>query len=379
MNLNNTIKNIVIPYISEKLINEAAFRNISEVAEKLPEKLTTYFGFECPLGVEDPISDFLLRISAKPYGRDTLCGQLFRSSLPSNWHQHLAWKKLDRFAQVWNNPNSKLYHEADDLWLEFDIDSNTGTTVPVPSFFFGIPTPEENPEIQNQQTGIIQLGLETLHSKALEPSVLRILNSIDQCMPKGAYVFQVGTMISRPEHIYRLCIMMDEITQAVPFLKEIGWNGNLEALERSIQRIIPYVDYIALDIDVTDTIGPKIGLECYMEESEEALEKWQQFLGWLQSENLCTVEKADSLLSYPKLLAHGIVPKEKWAPHHLQMSKIIGRNYGSFYHHKINHIKIDFKDLDFFQAKAYLGIGQYWASINKVKAALAKHQLEKIG
>ncbi len=378
MQLSQILRSVVIPHLPKDLIGEKSFRKILTVAECLPEKATNFFGFECPLGVQKPSSDFLLRISRKPYGREVLSNLETNDAIPKEWFEDIAWQKVGAFAQAWSDPKSALYDQADDIWLEFDMDQTRPGSIPIPSFFFGIPHQKESFEKLRNQLALMSLGLETIHGETLASSTLNALHQIVNAMPDGIGVFQVGTMISRPQHIYRLCIMMDGFSTIIPFLDAIGWNGDQLMLQKALNRLSPLVDYVALDLDVTDTVGSKIGLECYMRGTKNAMEKWEVLLEFLQAENLCVPEKARGILGVPKIINHSILPMHLWAPHHLELAKLIGRKYGSFYYHTINHIKINFEADYFTQAKAYLGIAHHWLSIPEVKEIVENQQLETI-
>ena len=122
--VNNSLKdyiNLIKSTISPQLISEKTWRNINQVCQILPSALTTFFGFECRLGIVEAHADFLLCASTEEAGRKVLGDKDYSINLPKFLSNYLVWKNIQNFSYEWNNEASPLSEKVNNIWLEFDI------------------------------------------------------------------------------------------------------------------------------------------------------------------------------------------------------------------------------------------------------------------
>lgn len=377
MFLNELLNICVSPYTSSSLIDETNFRKIAATVNQIPEEITSFFGFECRLGEKKPAADILICIAAAEYGKDILARQSQRGTIPHQWLENKSWQKVLKFAQNWNDPTSDIHEYTDYIWLEFDVVETGKTDIPTPSIFFAPFDQKNKTHLKGAKSNAIILkSLKTIQNKKINSTLVRQLQLVEKSLPDQAYIFQVGTMLAREVDAYRICINEISISAVIPFLQKIGWTGDLNALEARLKEIESLIKCVCLDIDVGETIGNKVGLECYQDSNESIIDNWKPFLNFLEEEQLCTSAKKQGLLDYFGNIHAGMAIDGQWPEHLKQMSSIIGRRYLSMYIRNINHIKLNYSAGRFTEAKAYLGVRHVWANIAALKKLAAKNQLK---
>ncbi len=408
---------ILAPVFPKALISEKGFERIRRVARLLPIRLSSFFGFECRLGEERANADFLLHLTDEEAGGDVLSGARAERRLPSGILKNTCWKRLAAFAREWTTAGTELGRRADHVWLEFDTArAQAATGVPVPSFFFGLryqgmtvddcgpktsfrddpvaadfsprqlnPTaarPSSSSPIRFQNAGskraakaqktIAEMATDCfwVHDRAF-PLVLGrplpeaqkdlLVRCFDE-LPKGSYVFQMGTMLSREGSPLRLCVRNIPRSAVPRWLGRTGWQGNRASLSREMASLAPFVDRIDCDVDLpafSGEIGPKIGLECSLGPSPEIKDRYARFLDFLVARGLCLPQKRDALMQYPGG-NHQYEKPDLWPEHLKQASALFRWSQVSVLLRSINHIKLVFQEGRVTEAKAYLSVAHTW-------------------
>ena len=355
ISLNNSLVNylkILRPKISDQLIAHKYWRNIEAVAQVLPSTITTFFGFESRLGSSEAHADFLLCADAQEMGRKILADQNYPITLAPYLYGHSVWKQIRNFGEQWNNPSSPLYEQVNNMWLEFDIEESS-PNIPIPSCFFG-PKPIY---AHSDAQWTIDTALNLLQNQEISGVIkTKILNCINS-LPAEAYVFQIGVMLARKSEVVRLCIRNIAPEDILNYLSAINWNGSVEALQEKLAKISTYAERIDLDIDVGESVLPKIGLECYLSMQPKFEPKWQLFLDYLVATGFCLKEKRDSLLAYPGYIGQRQNPAY-WSDDLRKISSFLGSGYETVFFKGLHHIKLTYKESKFLEAKAYLYVSQ---------------------
>jgi hypothetical protein len=341
------------------LISPEHITRINAVAHCLPAALTTFFGFECRLGDERPQADFLLYVTATEGGRDILAGAAPAALLLEPLQANPIWRRLRHFCQSWAEPTSLLHRHVQDLWLEFDI-AGASTDPPLPSCFF-------RPHFPAGDTGkwITTTAIPMLRGQALPTSVEQNLLAALDNLPAEAHVFQVGIMLARQAEAVRLCLRNIGPAQILPYLTRLGWSEPVSQLDELISHLSRWVDRIDLDLDIGQTILPKIGLECYFDgQRQPQLEpRWYSFLDFLVDSGLCRPAKREGLLTYP-----GYIREKKqaaWPPRLRAASSLLGGRYEIIFFKGLHHVKIVYQPACPLEAKAYLYVSQNWLALGQ--------------
>lgn len=284
------------------LISPTAMEGLQAISRCFPDALTFAYGFEYRLHPASPTVDFAIHITEA--GRSILAGLDPNVRLPEHFNRHPVWQQISKFCAAGSNPASPLYQKVADLWLEFDVDPESSvslTNLPIPGLLFRPINPLTNPTISSDYSWIWEQALPVLLGSAIPVPLQKKLIDCLQCLPPppDASIFQVGVMFSRTVSAIRLCLVGSPL-QLLPYLSQIGWTGSIEPLEAIIASLHPYVDGIILDIDIGEQIHPKIGIEgIFLTRYLACVNgQWQALLDHLVSQNLCSPEKRNALLSY---------------------------------------------------------------------------------
>jgi hypothetical protein len=353
----------VAAVVSPRLISPSAFSAIDSVAGVLPSTLAyNTFGFECRLGEDLPRADFLVLATAS-CGRDSLAGHHPTSRLPDHLMADPVWRRVQDLATPWAEPSSPLYHAMDNMWLEFDVDGPV-PEIPVPSVFFGLPTNARTDaarEPGNRHQATVETAIRLLSGDEPSPRVPETLSRCFRALLPEEHVFQVGLMLSRGAGPVRLCIRLRSVERIVEYLVGVGWPGDEAALRGVLEPLSRSVDRVLLDIDVGETVGAKVGLECYFEGNRQPRRepRWGAFLDSLVRQGMCTAGKRTALLEYPGYVdqnAEGVA----WPTALRRTSQLLaGRSLSTFVR-SLHHVKIVYHPGRPLEAKAYLAVNHHW-------------------
>ncbi len=356
--------------IPESLITRANLDAMLDIARHIPGAMTGFFGFECRLGETDAPADILFAVNHQELG--VLAGTRPGLDLPDAFWQVPVWNQARAFCAETQNTASPLYEKADNLWLEFDLDTSA-RDVPVFSAFFGSYkiTAAQNGDTAQHLTWFTDYALPLLYGQGLSPKMqTRVLECI-QALPPHALVFQTGAMLSRTPPFVRLCIGGISPNQLPNYLDTIAWRGNYAQLQDWLTQLSALVDTITLDIDVGVTVGELVGLECYFNQQRAPAHepRWFPFLDFLESKNVLTHAKRAGLCAYSGFVhERSDAARNQWPPALLTASQLLGPNYFSSLLWGPHHIKIVLKNSD-AQAKAYLYVEHQWLKLSDLKTS----------
>jgi hypothetical protein len=350
--------------VSPSLISPSAFSAISSVARVLPPTLAyNTFGFECRLGEELPRADFLV-LATTSCGRESLSGLHPTGTLPADLMADPVWRRVRDFSAYWAEPSSPLYHAVDNVWLEFDIDGPV-SDVPVPSVFFGLLANVQRDVTHEVNVDRYQATAETairlLAGSESQPRMLETLSYCFHALSPEEQVFQVGLMLSRGAGAVRLCIRLRSVERIVEYLARVGWPGDEAELRGVLDPLARSVDRVLLDIDVGESVGAKIGLECYFDGNRQPGRepRWGTFLNSLVLQGLCKVDKREALLAYPGYVDQNLEGMP-WPAALRRASQLLGGRSLSTFVRSLHHVKIVYRPGDLPEAKAYLAGNHHW-------------------
>jgi hypothetical protein len=189
----------------------------------------------------------------------------------------------------------------------------------------------------------------------------RALSDCFRALLPDEQVFQVGLMLSRGAGAVRLCIRLHSAERIVEYLAGVGWPGDEAGLRDVLEPVARSVDRVLLDIDVGETVGAKIGLECYFDRNSQPGRepRWDAFLNFLVSQGLCTPGKREALLAYPGFVdqnAEGM----PWPAALRRASRLLGGRSLSTFIRSLHHVKIVYRPGAPPEAKAYLAGNHHW-------------------
>jgi len=343
---------IASPFLSEDLISEGNFEHIQELAKVFPGNLTSFLGFECRLADPTARADFAFAISGVNGDRNVFVNLLQDPHFSAKFLHHPEWQQISNFAASWADPHSDLYENVKCFWLEFDMPENP-TGIPVPSVFFGPAKPHGATNESTQYRWLTQTALPLLKGGALSETVEQKVMDCIEKIPGAAYLFQVGTMLSREVQTVRVYINRIAPDQIIPYLISIGWADDAGAFAQVIEEIADKADRFVISFDVQeDGIGSKIGIECSFNESQYLLNsKWERFLEYLVTKGLCLPEKRDALLKYSGV-ENAEIEDTTMKPL-TSASRSLDEVLSSAIARFINHVKLVYRPGQPLEAKAY--------------------------
>lgn len=328
--------NLLEPHLlSSGLISQNSIEEMLILTEKLPP--LSGAGLEFHLGNTPPRTDFLIRATTEDSGREAFADKQQQLKVNIELFESDAWKPLRNFFNEWANPVSSLYHQVEDIWLEFDIEDKVNL---LPSVFFDID--RQNLLNSDEKIKVMELAVEKL-SQPLERTVS---NTIKMCMeraPAETRFYYLGVMLSRRDYGVRLCFVGFEAFWIPAYLKSIGWKGNSSVLNTILNVYACNADKIILDIDVSTSVQPQVGVEIFFDSQL----MWDEFFKLLVKNKICSTEDIKKISRWP-----GFDIEEK-SQIIQELSKITGREI-RYLVRRLNHIKLACDTSGDIKAKAYL-------------------------
>lgn len=336
-----------------ELVSPRTFAVIHSIASILPGALA--YGpmwLECRLGEDAPRADFSVSANTLVGGREALL-QLDPALLG-----HPIWRQIHNFATAWADPSSPLYENVDNFCLEFDV-AETPAPLPLPGVFFGF---RSGPDYSARQSraylddiSVTQAAVELLTGRTMSRAYAETLSRCFRLLPSHAKKTFIGIMLSRNETSLRFVVRGLDLGEMFDYLERIGWQGSLDDLRASFAGLSDLVDFFWLCIDIDETIGPKIGVECYCRNYPHEETKWPRFLDYLVERGCCTPARYAALLRSP-----GSSPIEShdtiWPESLRQASQLLAATAFTKMTREIRHIKLVHQPQQALEAKVYLQI-----------------------
>ena len=355
----------VAPYLPESLISPDWLGRIGAIARCLPAGMTSFFGFECPLGVSRPMADLLVCIQVGGGERECLAGSTAANGLPHTLATQPVWQRLGDFAAQWARPGSPIYERIDNVWLEFDVDQASPVTTP--SVFFGparsVRAPSAAPRARLSGSSsradrwLVEAAIEPLRGHRLSAAAEGQLSACLRALPARAEAFQIGVMLGRGSDAVRLCLA-GIARQAIPqYLRRVGWEGTIDEVSELVSMLLVRPGRVSLHLDVGESVGPRIGLEYYASPGPSGDRRWRPVLDELVRAGLCLPRKREGLLAYPGY-THELLDRARWPPRLLRGSNLLGGRALSVIARRLHHIKLTYQPGQPIRAKAYLAVGQ---------------------
>lgn len=332
--------NVVSPYLGPAIVDEAALCRLRGVAKLLPP--CSLGGFELRARDGEPTVDFFVRL---PYANPG-----FKPSLLA----HPVWQTLQRLCNSVANPSGRLHELVTHIFLEFDLAAPPSET-PIPALFL-----ESNTDRTLTVHDVLAMaGTLDLHRQPSHISE-RALDCCLTKLPPGARVVDVGVMLSRPGAALRLVIQRIPSAGVCRYLDSIGWLDSAHQFSSLVDDIAAHADpEVMLDIDVADTVRPKVGVEFYLRRETDNRPRWKALFAHLVDGGFAGPAKAAAVLEWPGFTQEGAAGHE-WSEN-LALGDLLFRGMArSMFWRTINHIKLSYQPGQEPEIKIYLGLGHNW-------------------
>lgn len=341
------------PYLPEDLVSSECLTGIRAVAALLPGALTDIFGFDCQLGVESDQVHFLFCVRPTGAGRDVLAGRCESTDLPRPFTQHPVWRQLGEFCGAWADPARIFHDKVTELWLELDMDEPR-PAVPAPNMFVGSKCIRLDFESHEWLTR--QALPELTGFPVPQPVECKLLDCI-QRLPRGADIFQVGAMLAREPAFVRICVRGLSPDRITTYLTDIDWPGDEHEIAALVTDLTGLADWVCVDVDVSDRIGPKVGIECYCgsKSAPRLIRHYDRLLEWLVQKGLCLPKQQDALVAFSGI-ANERDDASRWPESLSAASSLMGPGHVSIMTRELSHVKVVYQQGRPLAAKAYPGV-----------------------
>jgi hypothetical protein len=262
-----------------------------------------------------------------------------------------AWQFLQDFYQKWASPNSSLHQEIENVGLEFDVNEQL-PQVPIPCIFLKF-----NQETVIDNEGLMQIV--RLLNHQVSPLFESNLRLCADSLPTGATISHLGAMLSRQAKAVRVNVKGIAPEQLSDYLMQISWSASTNTFSTLTSTLSKFVDSILLSFDVGDTVLPRIGLECFLNNQPYDEPRWQLFLNYLVEAGLCTPAKKNAFLAWPGLSQKSSVP-DLWPSNISFGDRFLGSRAFSIFWRRVSHIKLVYQPSIPLEAKGYLAFGHDW-------------------
>jgi hypothetical protein len=341
---------LVLPHLSPALAGPEDVARLRQASQALLPSLPG--GFEFRLGTGASQVDLLQSVP-----REAGYPARLQSHIDANnFGQQPAWQRVREFCAAWSDPASKLFSGVPHIWLEFDLDSDAAAQSPSPSIFASFdstlsPVPDA--------LEILQAALPALAGPVPAPLWASVERCIRAC-PERAVVSHLGAMLARSLAGVRLNIAGLACAQLPAYLRQAGWPGPLDEVERLADWVFQHAEWVTLGLDVGAGVYPKFGLECSFDPKHaDQAARWAGLLDACVARGVCTDSQRAGLMAWPGLI-NPINAAQPWPPHLMLRSLAATANQLIFIRRRISHIKLIYQPGELLQAKGYPGFETVW-------------------
>lgn len=284
---------VVGGYVPAGLIADPAWKRMASIPEILPRAIRIGT-FECRLD-EDERVDLQACITSSRGGRDLVAAWLSQIS-PDDRTMPCEWGSAIAFMRQWVDPTSFLHANVPVAWVEFDLDQD-GTGAPFPFAFFTLSPPwERDGQAGRELTQrVVETGLGVLTGGALDRGTATMVRHCLREMPPSAALLHVAVRPRETGDVVRLIIKLPWAVLPT-YLERLGWTKHeVAGLAAFLTRFCRHTLMHSVQLDVSSTLGPQVGIEFYYPSSPATDPRWHSLFDLLLGEGICTPAKRDQV------------------------------------------------------------------------------------
>ncbi len=356
--LDETLRVIVHPFLSERLLSRGASAHLAAISARLPARLTSHFGYACRLGGAEARADLQLAVRRWPGG------ELVAEGRELGRFEGLAWERLRAFCGLWSQSEEALADRVLHLWWEFDGEAS-GAAEPVPAVYL---RPREDLLVPGADLGWWTEASRVLTGRVLSAPVIARVGRCLGALPPGAWVYQVAARGEPRPASVRLRLRGFVPHQVPAYLEAVGWTGDRAALQEALGRGSPLLDTLALELDVGEEVRPGVSLDCYVRPGPDHSQRLWRFLEALEGWGLCSAEQRAGLMAFPGVIHQGAAP-EAWPGHLRGDAPFVPPGAVSTFVRRLHHVSLALRPSR-LEASAALRVRHQWCSRTQLDALL---------
>jgi hypothetical protein len=281
----------LVPHLPAAIFSSAAVTRLHRAAEGLFP--TSGVGFEARLGGGASDVDLCVRVIPEDGSAAILGGWHDRHTLSASLQADPYWQRLARLSRLlWIADDALLRPFVQRFGLEID-NRDLETTQPSIVFFDLLDRGGPN------SAGLVKVVTDIVLPLALERGLdkdqrLRIVAVAAAAAP-FARLRHVGAALRRSDSAVRLVFWLP-VARVGACLAAMGVANRAAAIRADLAAVASGLTEVALQVDIAERLGPRIGVELHPGEGEI----WAGLLKQLAIRNLCSIEKAVALASWQR-------------------------------------------------------------------------------
>jgi hypothetical protein len=324
------------------LIAADARAGVAALARRLPEAMHG-FGFELRLQPHLAAVDFYTSVAARGGGRE-IWGRAPAMIADASPADTRAWQRVGAFAARWADPSSSLHTPIEMVFLEFDAPF---TAARPPSIFARVDAAiGDGAQQWAQAAPVVDELAHTLLGQPVDAATRVQLSAVFRALPLGGRVIDVAVMLPRQQMAVRLFISVPR-ARLSGYLDALGWADEAAQLPGVLHALFPASAQVSLQIDVSASVGRRIGVELSPALSKKTGDEWGTIGDRLQTFGLCAREQAEALERWPGTGAP-VAVAGRWPSQAVRL---------------ISHVKIVLEPPRPIEAKVYLWVTRRFAAV----------------
>ncbi len=281
------------PHLPPEIVSPAAAAAMLRAADRLFP--VSGVGFEARLDGDPSDVDLCIRVMPEDGSAAILCGLHPSHALPAPLAADPYWQRLVRLGRVlWGAEDGLLRPFVNRLGLEIDKADLTGTCSRPSIAFFDLPDaagPQTMGLVRTMTDIVLPLALERSLEKDQRACLAR---TVAAALP-FARLRHVGASLTRPDPAIRLVFAL-KLSAVGACLAALGFGERAAPIGAAAAVVGGEIDEVSLQVDVTASLGPRIGVEFHADRAET----WMGILKRLTSHRLCSVDRAIALAGWQR-------------------------------------------------------------------------------
>jgi hypothetical protein len=251
--------------IGPPFLSERSGKELARVPDVFGESLS-WCGLECRFDDEDRVD---LMVCVERADNCILLERLGCEPWTEDWASEATW------LRGWGRgPGPGTPY----VWFEFDL-SPGGGAVPILLFVpfeveIGRPPPGNNLEAVVTEAHL-------LSGFGFSPGGERALRRVIAALPPGGWPLHLASLRHRAIEGCRLVVSVPTAA-AASYAAEIGWPGSRQRLAGEVRRVAAFTSHVNLSFDVTDSVGARLGIDCFFPSSPGRDPRWKPVLEILE-------------------------------------------------------------------------------------------------
>ena len=331
----------IAPDLRPELVSAETCGEIEKLAQIFPPCYLA--AFECFLGADESRVDFQVQLPSHLL------------NLPESFLQSVLWQGLQDFYREFADPTTSffIHHTVTALSVEFPL-AERPLSNPEPWILLTL-----NRESVTDAQTLIDIVLK-LRNFPVSSKLESNINLCYDALPPEGKIVSLGAMLSPENQALRLGLKDISPQQLLDYLEQIGWQDPSDRLSSLVLTLSEFIDEIGLEIEIGDTVSPRIGIECFFDKQPfSEPQRWEVFLEHLVTQGLCTAARKEALLAWPGFTQKADRP-ELWPSNLVWGDMFMGSDGFSIFSRTIYEIKIVYHPGKPLSAIAYVVFGHDW-------------------